>query len=105
MTRAMHQKITCRAQVLGSISAGEQQESWQDIATVWAEVIAKSGDVTLSARQTHIAATYKIRVRYQDKLLATRNILWQGLAYRVVSLLNPDNRKHILEFEMVEDHP
>lgn len=105
MTRAMHEKITCRAQVLVSTSAGEQQESWQDIAIVWAEVITKSGDLITSARQNHIAATYRVRVRYQDKLRATRNILWQGQAYRVVSLLNPDNRKRILEFEMVKDHP
>lgn len=105
MTRAMHQKITCRAQVLTPTSAGEQQEIWQDIAEVWAEVIAKSGDLTQTARQNHIAATYKIRVRYQDKLRATRNILWQGQTLRVLSLINPDNQNRILQFDVVEDHP
>jgi len=104
-TRAMHQKITCRAQVLTSTTAGEQQESWQNIAEVWAEVTANSGKLTTSARQSHIATTYKVRVRYQEVLLTTRNILWQERAYRVASLLNPDNRKRILELVMVEDHP
>jgi SPP1 family predicted phage head-tail adaptor len=101
----MHQKITCRAQVLTPASAGEQQKSWQDIAIVWAEISARSGDLVTSARQNYMAVTYKVRVRYQDRLLITRNILWQGQAYRVSRLLNPDNRKRILELEMVEDHP
>ncbi len=105
MTRNMHHKITCQAQVLTPFSAGEQQESWQDIAVVWAEIIVKSADLTTSARQSHIAAIYRVRVRYQDKLLTTRNILWREQAYRVTRLLNSDNHKRILEFEMVEDHP
>ncbi len=104
MTRNMHQKITCRTQALAPTSAGEQQENWQDIAVVWAEVIPKSADMALSARQNHMITTYRVRVRYQDNLLPTRNILWQEQAYRVTRLLNPDNRKRILEFEMVEDH-
>jgi len=105
MSRSMHQKITCRRQVYTPASAGEQTQTWQDIATVWADVVAQSGNGAVTARQNHIAATYKISVRYQDQLLAARNILWQGQAYRVVSLLNPDNRKRILVFEVVEDHP
>lgn len=105
MTGNMHHKIICRAQALDPTTAGEQQESWQDIAEVWAEIKPKSADATLSARQNHIKTTYGVRVRYQDKLRATRNILWQGQAYRVTSLLNPDNRKRILEFEMVGDYP
>ncbi|PCI43057.1 MAG: hypothetical protein COB49_12855 [Alphaproteobacteria bacterium] len=105
MTRNMHQKITCRAQVLTPTSAGEQQEIWQEIAIVWAEITAISADITQAARQNHFAETYRVRVRHQDKLLATRNILWQGLSYRVVSRLNPDNRKRILEFKIIEDRP
>lgn len=105
MTRNMHQKITCQAQVLTQTTAGEQQESFSDIATIWAEVMAKSGDMTLSARQKYVSPGYRLRMRYQDKLLATRKILWQGQAYRVTSLRNPDNRKRILEIEMVEDRP
>lgn len=99
----MHQKITCRSQVMTSTTAGEQLESWQDIATVWAEIRSQSGDLTTSARQSHISTIYKVRLRYQDKLLSTRNILWQGQAYRVSSLLDQDNRKRVLEFDMVKE--
>jgi len=105
MIRNMHQKITCQAQILTQTTAGEQQESFSDIATIWAEVMAKSGDMTLSARQKYISPGYRLRMRYQDILRATRKILWQGQAYRVTSLRNPDNRKRILEIEMVEDRP
>ncbi|MBL4801739.1 MAG: phage head closure protein [Emcibacter sp.] len=105
ITRTMHQKITCRIQVLTSSTAGEQVESWQDIASIWADVVAKSGDMISSSRQSRLVTSYRIRVRYQDKLLATRNILWQGKPLRVVSLLNPDNQKRILEFKVVEDTP
>lgn len=105
MTRAMHEKITCRTQTLTPTTAGEQQEIWQDIATVWAEVISRSGDVTQTARQKYISTSFTVRTRYQDRLLASRNILWQGREYRVVSLRNPDNRKRILELEILEDTP
>jgi len=105
MSRSLHQKITCQRPVLTPTTAGEQQQSSQDIATVWAEVIAKSADMTTIARQNYIAATYLVRVRYQDRLLSTRNILWQGQTCRVVSLRNPDNRQHILEFQVVVDAP
>lgn len=105
MTRNMHHKITCRKQVLTPTSAGEHQVDFVDIATVWAEVTAKSGDLEIAARQSHRAASYVMRLRYQAELLASRSILWQGVVYRVVSLLNPDNRKRILELRVVEDHP
>ncbi len=105
MSRNLHQKITCQRPLLTPANAGEQQQSLQDIATVWAEVIAKSADMTTTARQNYIAPTYLVRVRYQDSLLGTRNILWQGQTCRVVSLRNPDNRQHILEFQVVVDRP
>ncbi|VAX03641.1 hypothetical protein MNBD_ALPHA03-840 [hydrothermal vent metagenome] len=103
MTRSMHQKITCQKQIFTPISAGEQLQGWQDVATVWADVKAKSNDAEITARQIKFAGKYKIHVRYQDILLSVRRILWQGQAYRVVSFLNPDNRKRILEFDVVED--
>ncbi len=105
MAGNMHQKIICRRQVLTPAPIGQQQESWQEIATVWADVTARSGDVRTGAGQKYIAANYIIRTRYQDQLLATRNVLWRGQVYRVTSLLNPDNRKRILEMQVVEDRP
>lgn len=105
MTRSLHHKITCQKQILTSVLAGEFQESSQDIAMVWAEVIVKSSDIKNAARQRYLSPLYLVRIRYDDRLLATRNILWQGKNYRVLSMLNPDNRKQILEFHMVEDHP
>ncbi|PCJ34740.1 MAG: hypothetical protein COA93_04480, partial [Alphaproteobacteria bacterium] len=92
-------------QTFTPISAGEQLQSWQDIATVWADVKAVSNDAEITARQNQFVGKYKIQVRYQEILLGTRRILWQGHAYRVVSFLNPDNRKRILEFDVVEDQP
>jgi len=105
MSRSLHHKIICRQQILTPIAAGEQQESWQDIAAVWADITVKSSDVVQTARQNHFAASYKITVRYQERLLNTRNILWQGREYHVVGLSNPDNRKHILAFDVVENNP
>ncbi len=105
MAGNMHQKIICRRQVLTPATTGQQQESWQKIATVWAAVTALSGDMKLTAGQKYIATNYKIRTRYQEQLLATRTVLWRGQVYRVVSLLNPDNRKRILEMQVVEDRP
>ncbi len=103
MTRRMHQKITCQKRLFTPISAGEQLQNWQDIAIVWADVKAASNDAEITARQNQFVGKYNIQLRYQDILLATRRILWQGQAYRVVSFLNPDNRKRILEFDVVED--
>ncbi len=104
-SRNMHQKIICRAQVFTPTTAGEQQETLEDIAEVWAEIIATKGDVTIIARQSKITATYKVRIRYQEKLWATRSVLWQGKIYGVLSMVNPDNRQHVLEIQMSEDQP
>ena len=105
MTKSMHQKVTCRKPVFLSAEAGEFQQNWIDIATVWAEVLAKDVSPVTVARQHRLAAAYLIRLRYQDVLLATRNILWQGRELRVVRFSTPDNRNRILEFEVVEDLP
>ncbi len=105
MARNMHQKIICRRQILTPASAGQQQESWQEIAIVWADVTALSGDMKVEAGQKFMATGYKIRTRYQDQLRATRTVLWQGQTYRVVSLFDPDNRKRILEMRLVEGRP
>lgn len=102
MTRQMYEKITCQRAVLTPTGAGEQQESWQDIATVWADIRVTSSDLSVRARAEYLAPNYLLRIRYQVNLLATRIILWQGKSYRVVSLKNPDNRKRILEMRVVE---
>lgn len=104
-SKNMHQKIICRAQVFTPTTAGEQQETMQNIAEIWAEIIATNGEITTIAQQSHMATRYKVRVRYQEKLRATRNILWQGKSYRVLSMVNPDNRRHILEIQMSEELP
>lgn len=104
MTRNMHHKIICQKQIF-TTSGAEQAQSFEDIATVWAEVIAKSGNLESAARQKFVGPAYVMRMRYQNILLATRKILWQGKTYRVVGLLNPDNRKRILEIELQEDQP
>lgn len=98
----MHHKITCQKQILTPTAAGESQETLQDIAVVWAEIMPKSGDVRTAARQSHLAPTFLVRTRYQDILLATRHILWQGRRYRVVSLLTPHQAKRIIEMQVIE---
>ena len=101
--RALHEKIICRKKQLIPSSAGEFTESWHEIATLWADVISEGAVLKNTARQSHLAGIYLFRVRYREDLLATRNILWQGREYRVVSLVNPDNRKKILQFSAEDD--
>ncbi len=105
MTRTLHERITCRRLAPVPGPAGEYQESWAEIATVWAAVRSRPAAQVTRARQSHILRSYRVRLRHQDALLATRNVLWRGRAYRVVGLQNPDSRNRLLEFDMVEDYP
>tara|TARA_R110002072_G_scaffold269694_1_gene428984 strand:+ start:128 stop:448 length:321 start_codon:yes stop_codon:yes gene_type:complete len=105
MTRALHEKIICQKPVLLASGAGEQNDSWQDIAEVWAAATRVSDRPETEARQTRLTTSYRLLMRHQDILEETRRILWRGKIYQVTGMGQPDARGRMLEITVREELP
>lgn len=62
--------------------------TWQDIATVWAEIKPISGREYFSAQQVQSEVTTQIWIRYRDGIEPTMRVAHKGKLYEIVSVLN-----------------
>lgn len=79
----MDRRITIQ-RLSGSMDgAGQQSETWTDVATVWAQVIPQRGDERFQARQILGRAVTVFKIRYLSGLLRTDRIVFDGTNYDV----------------------
>lgn len=103
MRRNLHHRVLCQKTILTEDGSGGYAESFSDIAEVWAEISQNKARPETSARQQNIVKTVEFSVRYQDSLLACRRIVHGTQKFRVQSFSNPDERKRVLIFSVIEE--
>lgn len=81
---------------------GGFMESWQDIATVWAEVQPLMGKAYMVAKQTQSALSHRVRIRYRDGVTPDMRVQFGTRHFIIDAVLCPDERKHELHLMCVE---
>lgn len=59
----MRDRVKVQAASEAADAAGQPQQTWADVATVWAEVVAVAGTEFVSDDRVTAAATFKVTVR------------------------------------------
>lgn len=80
--------ITLQRQINAQNDYGAVVTTWQDIATVWAEIKPISGREYFEASQVQSEVTTQIWIRYRDGIEPTMRVAHNGKQYEIVSILN-----------------
>lgn len=79
-------------------------ESWVDVATIWAAVEPLRGREFFQAQAINAEVTTLIRIRYRSGVLASMRILFDGVQYNILSVIdvNSQHRElHLMCKELV----
>lgn len=76
--------------------------TYEDIATVWADVETVTGLVYFDGRQTEGATSYRITIRYRSDITSEQWVLYDGRRLRIRSVVNLKVRKRFLILDCEE---
>jgi len=98
----LREKIDIQSVTSTKDSIGSPVQSWNTIATTWAEVRQASGSETFRRQQMQAGATWTIIVRYRSDLRPQMRVLWRNRTFQIRSLENSDMRRRFLELACEE---
>lgn len=93
----LDQRVTLQRQVAGIDGYGQASTSWATVATVWARVQPLRGREFFAAAQMQAEVSTKISIRWRAGVAPTMRVLWRGLAHEIVSVIEPDGARTVLE--------
>ncbi len=80
---------------------GNAVEDWQDLTTVWADIVPVSGREYLTANQATSETQYKIYIRYIAGVNAKMRIIHGSKVYEILAVLG-DKRSNMLTMMVKE---
>lgn len=72
----LRHRVTVQAPVETQGLDGSVTVTWQDVATVWAQVAALSGREYFAAQATQSEVTHRVRIRHFEGITAKHRLLW-----------------------------
>jgi SPP1 family predicted phage head-tail adaptor len=90
---ALRHRVTLQSRVAGSPQqrpSGEPDETWADMATVFA------------AQQVHSEITGRIRIRWRTGVNASLRVTYGGRSYNILAVIDPEERHRELVLLMAE---
>lgn len=82
-TGKLDQRVTLQS-LAETNNSGQLQQVYSDVATVWAEVIARKADEAFEAARTNARRTIRVRIRYRADVTTKWRLVWQGQAYNII---------------------
>lgn len=86
----------------GQDSTGQPQETWTDVAEVWAAVEPIRGREYFAAQQVNAETTHRVRIRYLVGVTPMMRILFGARVLRIEAVINVDERNRELQLMCVE---
>lgn len=74
---------------------GHPSKTWNDIATVWANIRYGTGSEAIRAGQIASLVQVSIRIRWRPGICATMRVLHGEASYEILSVLPDMSRQHI----------
>ena len=85
-------RVTIQAVTLIFDGMGGWEETWADLATVWARVEALKGEEYFAAAQMQNSVSHRVTMRYRADLTPTHRLIFEGRTLDIEAVL-PDERK------------
>lgn len=91
----LRHRVTFQRATVTSSATGEPDNTWADLATVWARVEATGGNEKYAAMQVQADVDSRIICRYQSALSALApddRVTWGSITYDIKSVINTEGR-------------
>ncbi len=92
----LNERITLQQNTPTRDEFGAEIPHWSDVATVWAKVIALSGNEGIALATAVVTVAYQITLRYRDDVSAAMRVLYEGLTLEIQAVLASDETGAIL---------
>lgn len=101
----LRRRVALQRRVLTANTYGEQVETWETLATVWAAVEPVRGREFWAARQTLSEATARILIRHRSDVTTVERVADGAEAWDILSVVDPGSRSEYLELYAKEARP
>jgi SPP1 family predicted phage head-tail adaptor len=85
-------RVTIQGFTSVSDGMGGWEQTWADLATVWARVEALKGEEYFAAAQMQNSVSHRVTMRYRADLTPTHRLVFEGRTLDIEAVL-PDERK------------
>ncbi|MBX3492411.1 MAG: phage head closure protein [Parvibaculum sp.] len=99
---AMRERVTLQAPVRTPDGAGGADVTWNDVATVWASVMALSGRERPAGERMEARRRLQVLIRYRSDVTAAMRLVWQGRALDIRTMCDIDGKRHMLLIDCEE---
>ena len=94
----LDQRITIQRRAPGVDAHGQQLQTWQDVATVWAQALPTRGREFEAATVEAASVMVRFRIRWRSGITADMRVMWRGLAHALVAPpVEPNGAREMLE--------
>lgn len=90
-------RVTIKDRVVVRDSYGEEDVTWADVATVWADVQPIRGREYLEMDQAQADVTHRVYLRYRTGVEPTMRVYLGSRALQIESVIRPGERRIGLE--------
>lgn len=103
--RLRHQ-VTIQQQTQTATAYGGYSETWTDVATVWAHIKPLYGRERWHGDQVESDVTHQITIRYRSDVTVSpqMRVLYGSRVFKIISVINPEERNELLVLECVEEN-
>lgn len=107
MTSRLRHRITLQQPEMTVETGGQYAVQWQDVATVWAEVVPlenrlMTAEIVLDAQLT-ARVSHSITLRYRAGVTADMRVAFNGRHFNIRSVVNVGERNRLLRL-LAEEH-
>lgn len=83
-------------------NSAEMYEEWQNLDSVWAEVVPLSGREFTQSMQPQADITHTVVIRYYDGLTPRDRVRFGSRVLEIDSVVNRDERNEMLTLQCIE---
>jgi SPP1 family predicted phage head-tail adaptor len=93
----LRHRVTIQQQTITPDGMGGGNETWSNVATVWADVTTSQGNIGMNMEavvsdQTRTVNMFRVRIRYRSGIGTNMRLLHRGRVLEVLSIANIDER-------------
>jgi len=93
----LRHRVTIQQKSVTRNTLGEEVVTWQDVATVWADVQPLSGKEYFDAQQVNAEVTVRIRIRYRTGVKPEMRVVFGSRVFDIQAVINVDGRNQELQ--------
>lgn len=96
-TSRLRHLVTLQKEVRVSDTAGGYTKTWQDVAKIWAEIIAASFKETLFGNKLQADITHRVLIRYRDDITADMRLVFDNRVFNIRGIVDEHENNNVLQ--------